>query len=166
MEPMTDEEYAIAEAKNQAWQDKWDRRFLNLAKEVSTWSHDPSTKVGAVIVDQEGRIVSTGYNGFPRGVEDSPERYEDRDLKLAITVHAELNAITFARRNLEGCTIYVYPFLACSVCAGPIVNSGIQRCVAPECPPDKADRWAASFAITDLIFQEGMVAVTIIENLC
>ncbi|MBI2669577.1 MAG: hypothetical protein HYX20_00290 [Candidatus Yanofskybacteria bacterium] len=61
--------------------EKWDRRFLALAEFVAQWSKDPSTKTGAVIVDSNNRLVSVGYNGFPRGVNDSPERLENREIK-------------------------------------------------------------------------------------
>jgi len=75
---------------------KWDSRFMDLARLVASWSKDPSTQVGAVIVDQDKRIVSTGFNGFPRCVNDSPV---DREVKLLRTIHAEENALLFARRD-------------------------------------------------------------------
>ena len=83
---------------------KWDARFIALASLVASWSKDPSTQVGAVIVDQDKRIVSTGFNGFPQGVNDAPV---DREIKLLRTIHAEENALLFARRNVTGMTIYV-----------------------------------------------------------
>ena len=64
----------------------WDTRFLDLAEHISKWSKDPSTKVGAVIVDSYRRIVSTGYNGFPQGVMDSYDRLTDRDTKYEIII--------------------------------------------------------------------------------
>ena len=83
--------------------DKWDSRFMEMAELVSTWSKDPSTQIGVVIVDPLRRIVSTGYNGFPRGLSDAPERYEERSVKYAHIVHGELNAILSAdSRRLEG----------------------------------------------------------------
>jgi dCMP deaminase len=83
----------------------WDLRFLTLAKTVSTWSKDPSTKVGAVIVDKNRRVVSLGYNGFPKGVKDTIEKLEDREQKYKHMVHAERNAMLFANKSLKGCTI-------------------------------------------------------------
>ena len=80
---------------NKARQEKWDRRYLDIAKSVSQWSKDPSTKVGAVLV-RDNRIVSVGYNGFPEGVDDSEERYNNRELKYDLVVHAEVNAIISA----------------------------------------------------------------------
>ena len=80
---------------------KWDDRFLVLAKLIGSWSKDPSTQVGAVIVDNKNRIVSVGYNGFPRGVEDSEKRLCNRQEKYDIIVHAEVNAIAFANKSVE-----------------------------------------------------------------
>ena len=87
----------------------WNKWFLGLAEYVSTASKDPSTKVGAVIVDDERRVVSLGYNGLPRGVDDTEERLNNRDLKYRIIVHAERNSLLFARGSVKGCTIYTYP---------------------------------------------------------
>src|SRR3989344_2191240 len=82
--------------------EKWDRRFLALAEHVAQWSKDPSTKTGAVIVDPNNRVVSLGYNGFPRGVNDLPERLSNRELKYKIIVHCERNALLFARESVRG----------------------------------------------------------------
>ena len=85
---------------------KWDTRFLSLAAHISGWSKDPSSQVGAVITDGN-RIVSLGYNGFAAGVHDTTERLVDRATKLNLTIHAEENAMNFAKRDLPGCTAYV-----------------------------------------------------------
>lgn len=110
--------------------DKWDRRFLNLAKHISEWSKDPSTKVGAVIVDNNHRIISVGYNGIPQGVDDLRERLDNRDIKWNVVIHAETNAILFSKRDLEACTIYTYPLLSCPNCTSIIIQSGIKRIVS------------------------------------
>lgn len=73
---------------------KWDHRFAGLVTLVASWSKDPSSQVGAAIVDAKNRVVSLGFNGFPRAVADAPV---DRDEKLRRTIHAEENA----RRALE-----------------------------------------------------------------
>jgi dCMP deaminase len=86
--------------------DKWDMRFLALAAHISSWSKDPSSQVGAVITDGN-RIVSLGYNGFAAKVKDAEERLGDRETKLQLTIHAEENAMIFAKRDLRGCTVYV-----------------------------------------------------------
>ncbi len=82
--------------------EKWDKRFLELAKHVSLWSKDPSTKTGSVIVDQKRRVVSGGYNGLPIGVEDLDERLNNREIKYKMIVHCERNALLFANRDLGG----------------------------------------------------------------
>lgn len=134
----------ITEIENQY---KWDIRFLELAKQISTWSKDPSTKCGAVIVDNNRRVVSIGYNGFAVGVEDEQERYEDRDTKYSIVVHAETNAMLFAQRELTGCTLYTYPGPSCSNCASLVIQSGIRRCVAPMPTKEQAERWRLSLSM-------------------
>jgi dCMP deaminase len=108
----------------------WDLRFAQMAKLVSLWSKDPSTKVGSVIVRPDKTIASVGFNGFPRGVPDNPEDYADRAKKLAITKHAEENAILFSRELLDGYTIYIYPLPPCTHCAGDIIQRGIKRVVS------------------------------------
>ncbi len=106
---------------------KWDKRFIELAKMVSTWSKDPSTQVGAVITDNKNRVVSLGFNGYPRGVKD--EGLDNREEKYAKVLHGELNAILFAKQSLENCNIYVYPLLPCSSCTALIIQSGIKQVI-------------------------------------
>lgn len=120
---------------------KWDLRFLEMAQLVATWSKDPSTKVGSVIVDRDQRIVSTGYNGFARGVDDWQGHLENREEKLRRSIHAEANALLYARRDLTGCTLYVtHP--PCARCASMICQSGIKRVVAAAPDPSFAERWS------------------------
>ena len=133
---------------------KWDERFIDLAKLVGSWSKDPSTQVGAVIVDDKKRIISVGYNGFPRGVEDSEKRLVDREQKYAIIVHAEMNALAFARGSVEGCTLYTWPFQPCSRCAGFIIQSGIKRVVTIE---HSSERWNTNFNLSKELFSESGV---------
>jgi dCMP deaminase len=133
----------------------WDIRFLGLAKFISAWSKDPSTKVGAVIVDPNHRVVSLGYNGFPVGIEDD-ERLKDRETKYKIVLHAESNAIMFANINLNNCTIYTYPFQPCSSCAGLIIQSGIKRIV---CPNNDVGRWKENFRLSSQLFEEANIPI-------
>lgn len=114
---------------NNRTQEWWDAWFIDLARYVSTASKDPSTKVGAVVVDDYKRIISIGYNGFPRGVSDSEDRYNDKELKLSIVLHAEENAILFANRSLIGTTIYLWPMLSCPLCTSKIIQVGISNVV-------------------------------------
>ena len=130
---------------------KWDKRFLDLAKLCGSWSKDPSTQVGAVIVDDNNRIVSIGFNGFPQGVEDSEERLVDRETKYDIIVHAEANALMFANKSVEGCTLYTWPFQPCSRCAGLIIQSGIKRVVSVV---HDDERWKKNFTTARQLFKE------------
>jgi len=141
---------------------KWDARFLELARFVASWSKDPSTKVGAVITDQDNRVVSVGYNSFPKGEDDDPARYADRTLKYKLIVHAERNAIEYAGRHLHGCTLYTWPFMSCSVCADRVVKSGITRCVAPVAPEDVRERWEADLELSRALFQKWGVQLDIV----
>ncbi len=139
--------------------DKWDRRFIELAHHISSWSKDNSTKVGAVITDKKQRIVSLGFNGFARGVEDRDERLNNRELKYQIIIHSEINAIINAPRSVEGCTIYTWPFISCSQCTSTIINSGIKRIVAPDYFPE---RWKDSFELSLTLFKEARVQVYLV----
>ncbi len=136
--------------------DKWDNRFLEMAKLVSTWSKDPSTKTGAVIVDQKRNVVGIGYNGFSRGVVDSDERYQNRALKYKMVVHAEPNAALCAGHKAGGGTLYTYPFMSCTPCAAIMIQAGIKRVVAPY---SDNERWIEDFKISSQIFLESGVEV-------
>ena len=105
---------------------KWDERYMETAKLVSTWSKDPNKQVGAVIT-KSSFIIGLGFNGFPRGIEDTKARLNDKELKNLIMVHAEINALSAAA--WKGDTIYVYPLLPCTRCMGEIIQAGIKRVV-------------------------------------
>ena len=135
---------------------KWDERFIELAKLVGSWSKDPSTQVGAVIVDHHKRIVSIGFNGFPKGVEDYEKRLVDREEKYAIIVHAEANALMFANTSVKGCTLYTWPFQPCSRCAGFIIQSGIKRVVTVK---HSAERWNSNFDLSKELFLESGISL-------
>lgn len=138
---------------------KWTRRYLDMAKEVATWSKDPSTKVGAVAVGSKGQILSQGYNGFPRGVKDTSERYEVREEKYKYVVHGEMNAIYNACHtgaSLDGATLYVTGLPVCSECAKGIIQVGISK-VIMEYPKDIPDSWRESMKTTSSMFLEAGV---------
>jgi dCMP deaminase len=118
--------------------EKWDKRFLGMAQWVSTWSKDPSTKVGAVITDGNKKVISLGYNGLPQWVEDSPEILNNREEKYKYIIHAEVNAILQADRGeyFSG-TIYTYPFLTCPQCSAMIIQAGIMRVVSYKCVDER-----------------------------
>lgn len=136
---------------------KWDLRFMELAKHVASWSKDPSSTVGAVIVRPDRTICSVGFNGLPRGVEDHPERLLDRDKKLQYMVHAEANAILSAREPLNNYSLYVWPFHPCCHCAAAIVQSGIKEV---HCPDTTVLRWSESFDVAKVMFAEADITLT------
>ncbi|UCE66591.1 MAG: dCMP deaminase family protein [Candidatus Zixiibacteriota bacterium] len=106
----------------------WEEYFMTLALVASLKSKDPSTQVGAVIIDNKTRkLVSSGYNGFPRHIDDS-QIPQSRPEKYLYVVHAELNAILHAQKELSDCSLYATVF-PCSECMKAIVQSGIKRVV-------------------------------------
>ena len=135
--------------------EKWDRRFLELAKHISEWSKDPSTKVGCVVVVADREIRSTGFNGFPRGIEDDLDRLEDRDRKYPLICHAEENAIMHAARigvSLKGNTAYV-TWPPCSRCTRSLIQAGLNEVVFPA-DVDIPERWQADFDISMGMMEE------------
>lgn len=134
---------------------RWDYRYLELAKNIASWSRDPSTKVGAVIARPDKTLASVGFNGFPRGVEDREDRLQHRETKYALTVHAEMNAILHAREPLHGYTLYVAPLMPCANCAAGIIQAGIKRVVAYM--PEINERWTDSFSHTQDMFLEANI---------
>lgn len=105
---------------------------MNVAKEISTWSKDPSSKIGAVIVNDEKRILSTGYNGFPRGITDSDKRLNNRGVKYNYIIHGEMNALLNALYNgisVRDATMYVYGLPICPDCTKSVIQSGITTVV-------------------------------------
>jgi len=132
---------------------KWDLRFLEMARNSAGWSKDPSTKVGAVIVDDDKRVISVGYNGFPKGVTDD-KRLHDREEKYKMIVHAERNALLFANKDVKNCSIYTYPFMPCSVCAGMVIQAGIKRVVTVK---NNNNRWQKDFVVSRQMFKEAEV---------
>jgi dCMP deaminase len=133
--------------------DKWDIRFLKLAEHISKWSKDPSTQVGAVITNGK-RIISTGFNGFSKGVNDTEDRYSNRDFKYPAVIHAEVNAILFAKQDLCDCTIYTYPMPPCARCASMIIQAGIKRIVAISPSNDQLSRWEDDFLISSELYKD------------
>lgn len=125
---------------------QWDLFFLGLARYISTKSKDPSTKVGAVIVDKNNRLVSTGWNGLPQKIKDDPDILNNREIKYKRIIHAEINAVVFSgNKDLSGCTLYTYPFMPCCPCSSIVIQSGITRIVAPR---SDNPRWQSDFVLT------------------
>ncbi len=139
---------------------KWDRRFLDLAAHIASWSKDPSTKVGCVVVGSDREIRSTGFNGFPRGINDDPDRLEDRAKKYPLICHAEENAIMHAARigmTLKDCVAYV-TWPPCTRCARSLIQAGVAEIVYPDgC--DIPDRWREDFDTSQGMLTEAGVKV-------
>ena len=140
--------------------EKWDRRFLEMASLVASWSKDPSSQVGAVLT--RGKFVlSVGFNGLPQGIADTAERLENREIKYPIILHAEVNAILSARQDVRGCSLYVTPYMPCPQCASMIVQSGVRRIVYT--PSDHA-RWGRP-PLSEALFREASIELVELEPL-
>lgn len=137
---------------------KWHVRYLNLAQSIAEWSKDPSTQVGAVAIGKYGQVLAQGFNGFPRGVKDSDELYNDREAKYERIVHAEMNVIYNACRtgvSLDGATLYIYGLPLCSECAKGIIQVGISTVVMPhQAIPYK---WQKSCHLSERLLDEAGV---------
>jgi dCMP deaminase len=160
IEPVFEKGYPSYDAVNS---NKWDKRFMEMAEVISSWSKDPSSKIGAVIVNSERRILATGYNGFPRGINDTEKRLNDRDEKYPRIIHAEMNALMNALYNgvsVKDATLYVHGLPVCPACAKCIIQAGIKRVVTN----DKTNKgcWEEVFNAQSFpMFQEAGVEVTI-----
>lgn len=123
---------------------KWDLRYLEMAKLVSTWSKDPSTKTGAVIVRPDKTVASVGYNGFPKAMPDKPEWYANREEKYSRIVHCEMNALLHAQEPVLGYTLYTTG-CCCDRCVVHMLQAGIFRFVFPSDSKDMLSRWGSVF---------------------
>jgi dCMP deaminase len=144
--PFSPDEVKFSHQLIEARQNKWDLRFIEMSRLVSTWSKDPSTKVGAVIVRPNGSIASVGFNGFPQKMTCCDHQYENREEKYSRIIHGEINALTFCTdESLNGYTLYTTPFMPCDRCFVQMVQVGITRFVAPKATPDQLTRWGVAF---------------------
>lgn len=146
---------------------KWDVRFMRIAREISTWSKDPSTQIGAVIVNSDRRILATGYNGFPRGIADNVDRLNNREEKYKHIVHGEMNALLNALYNgvsVKDSTIYIWGLPVCSDCAKSVIQSGIKNIVIMN-PGSKPERWQEHWHNVSLpMIREAGLFVTVLEE--
>jgi dCMP deaminase len=140
----------------------WDARFLELAKQISSWSKDPSTQVGCVVVGPDREIRSTGFNGLPRGIEDSNERLNNREMKYPMICHAEENAIMHAARigiPLKKCKVYI-TWPPCTRCARSLIQAGISQIIYPK-KIEIPKRWASDFELAlNMVKEAGIQTVT------
>lgn len=155
---------AIEETDVATGERKWNFRYLEMAELVSGWSKDPSSKIGAVAVGDYGQILSTGYNGFPRRIEDDESRLANRETKLKYVVHAEMNLIYNASLNgvsLNGCSVYVHGLPICSECAKGLIQAGVDKVVVRKRDVTASERWYNSWLLSYEMFEEAGVVVQI-----
>ncbi len=158
----------MKEQKSFTFDEKWNLRFMDMAKLIATWSKDTSTKVGCVIIGPDKEVRSMGYNGFPRLVNDNiPERWT-RPTKYDYVVHAEVNAVLNAARNgtnLSRAILYV-TMPPCTHCAGAIIQAGIKEVIYME--PEERKQipgWRDSLATSFKMFDEaGVIYKSISTN--
>jgi dCMP deaminase len=134
--------------------------YLPLVQAVGAMSLDPSTKVGCIAFDDNLNILATGRNGFPRGVEDKPERYENREVKYKLISHSEQNLVAqaaYGGRSLKGSTVLLSALFPCSSCAKSLIQAGVIRVISP--PPDTSPRWAEEAFWATLLLKEAGVEV-------
>jgi dCMP deaminase len=138
----------------------WKTKYLNLAQHFSTWSKDPSSKIGAVTVADDGRVLTQGYNGFPRGIADTPKRLNDRPTKYGLVVHAEMNCIYNAADmgiSLRNSSLFVYGLPVCDHCSLGIIQAGIKNVYMRPNYEKLTPTWLASFHNTANNFAEAGV---------
>lgn len=147
---------------------RWDNHFLDLALQHARLSKDPATRVGAVIVGPDREVRSLGFNGFPRGIADLPERLHDRETKLQLIVHAELNALIQAARvgvPVRGCTLYlaatddsgmVWGGPPCTRCTVHVIQAGITRIVSRPLKPGPS-KWHADLERARSLLREAVI---------
>jgi dCMP deaminase len=134
----------------------WNNRFIGLAEMVASWSKDPSTKVGCVLVKNR-KVVATGFNGFPPGIVDD-ERLHDRGTKYELIIHAEQNAILQAGRDAYGSTAYIHPLPPCCTCAKLLIAAGIKRIVYQN-PESLPQRWWDEMRASERMLAEAGIEV-------
>lgn len=146
--------------------DKWDIRFARLAREISTWSKDPSSKIGAIIVDKDRRILGTGYNGFPKGIADTEERLNDREEKYPRIIHAEMNALLNCLRSgtsVMDSTLYIYGLPMCTDCTKSVIQSGVSTIIMIY-PKNIPERWKESMLKSGSMLGEAGIFYTTIHS--
>ena len=150
----------LARIRKALWFSKvsnWDKKYIRLAREISSWSKDPSKQIGAVAIGEKGQVLAQGYNGFPRAIEDTDDRLNHRQTKYKYVVHAEMNCIYNATYNgvsLNGSTMYIYGLPVCSECAKGLIQVGIKRVVSTPITDATPETWVESTKLTKEIFQE------------
>ncbi len=156
---------------------RWDGFFLDIALRCAAMSKDPNTRVGAVLVGKGHHILGTGFNGLPRGIQDRPERLNDRETKNRLVVHAEMNAILAAARNgisTDGCLLFlaatddtgaVWGGAPCTRCTVELIQAGIKNVVSY---PHKGgdSRWAVDVTNARMLLAEAGIGYREIIREC
>lgn len=144
----------------------FDELFMRMVYLTATKSKDPSSKIGAVIV-KDNRVISTGYNGFPIGVDDDESRYNNRDIKYKLVVHAEHNAILASARfgiSTLDCTLYTNG-LPCNSCMKAVIQSGIKEIVIHSLWPEmKHSDWEELSKASQIMVTESNVKVRVFDK--
>tara|TARA_B110000977_G_scaffold200648_1_gene291960 strand:+ start:138 stop:686 length:549 start_codon:yes stop_codon:yes gene_type:complete len=144
---------------------QWHNRFMDMAKLIADWSKDPSSKIGAVAINDDRRILATGYNGFPKGIADTEYRLNTRAEKHTLVVHAEMNALMnalYSGVSLKDATMYVYGLPICPDCAKCVIQAGVKHVVIPTDLTTKGE-WQKVWQEKSLpMFKESGVQVTIL----
>jgi len=136
----------------------WDDYFMNLVYLLAMRSKDASTRYGAVIVNNNNRIISTGYNGFAQGINDNVPERQERPEKYFWFIHAELNAIINAKTDTEGFKMYVNG-MPCTGCANAIINAGLKKVIIDSVWDKPTDKWDAEFERVHQLFFEAKIEI-------
>lgn len=140
----------------------WTKRWLDFCEHIAQWSKDPSTKVGAVLVNHQRQVVGFGYNGFPRGVRDLESRYENKEVKYKMVVHSEANAILNANASVKDTTLYCTKF-PCTECTKLIIQSGINKVVTRK--PGGSEHWIKDSEYSRIMLHEAGIILLEIEEI-
>ena len=146
----------------------WTEYFLNIAETIKLKSKDKSIQIGAVIVGNDNEILSTGYNSFPRGMDDNIQERQERPEKYFYMVHAEINSIINAARigvSTKNSTIYLTCGIPCTDCAKGIINAGIKTIYCKQiCTTKNNEKWIEHQKISLEMFEECGIQVFFYPN--
>ena len=146
---------------------RWVQYFQELAHTIKKKSKDRNTQIGVVIVGKDKEIISTGYNSFPRGINDEVLERQERPEKYYWFEHAERNAIYNAARigvSTKGCTMYLSCGIPCADCARGIINAGIVRIFCERIDSTKGPHWNESQERSWEMLEEAEVKVCFYDN--
>lgn len=142
---------------------EWINYFLGIAEQIKLKSKDESTQIGAIIVGKDKEIRSTGYNSFPRGLDDNRPERQERPVKYFYMCHAEVSSIANAAKigvSIDGCSMYLTSGAPCADCARAIINSGIKTVYCKEvCTTKNEEKWRESQSIALEMLKECGVEV-------